>query len=427
MTKKFVLDTNILLHSAESILSFAEHEVVIPMAVVEELDTFKKGNLEINHNAREATRILDNLRRQGKLLEGVVIEETGGIVRVVPDQNEDVEKLRPDDRILKCALRLGTKVTLVTKDVNLRIKADALALNAEDYTTDSTDTTYTGMTTLGGNVEDLNSVFTGGLEMGGVAKEPYPNQFVTLENEENPNHTVLARALSERNRVTLVPLAKENMNPMGIRPRNREQQCALDILMDPKVKLVTMTGTSGCGKTLLALAAALAQTMELEAYQRVLVCRPIVPMGNDVGFLPGDLDSKLLPYMQPIYDNVEFIASQNPKRAALTPTQLIEAGYLTIEPLTFIRGRSLPNVILIADEAQNMTPKEVKALITRIGDGSKIILVGDPDQIDSPYLDKYSNGLSYVVERFRNQPIAGHVTLTKGERSELSELASQIL
>lgn len=423
MTKKFVVDTNVILHDSDSLLCFEDNTVVIPMGVVEELDTFKKGNLEINHNARKAARTLDQLRSKGKLLDGVFLEETGGTIQVLPDANAGIANLKVDDRILQCALGLTGPVTLVTKDINLRIKADALGINAEDYTTDSSDQTYSGMATLQGVGADLDAIFSGGLPIENV----YPNQFITLENQEKPGHTALGRVHSEKGDLTLRPLSKESMSPMGIRPRNREQQCAFDILMDPNIRLVTMTGPAGCGKTLIALAAALAQTMEDELYQRVLVCRPIVPMGNDVGFLPGDLESKLLPYMQPIYDNVEFIASCNPKRAALTPAQLVEAGYLSIEPLTFIRGRSLPNVLLIADEAQNMTPKEVKALITRIGEGSKIILAGDPDQIDSAYLDKYSNGLSYVVERFRNQGIAGHVTLVKGERSELSELASQLL
>jgi PhoH-like ATPase len=423
--KTFVLDTNILLHDPSSILSFEEHTVVIPMAVVEELDNFKKGSLEINHNAREATRILDHLRTEGKLLEGVKTED-GGTVKVAADLSPEIEKLKPDDRILQCALgskKKGVQVVLVTKDVNLRIKADARDVVAEDYTTDSSDQTYTGMATLPGDESDISAVYDGGL----AVEEVYPNQFITVENQNKPGHTALGRIHSDGTNHVLRPLAKEKMNPMGIKPRNREQQCMLDIMMDPDIKLVTVTGPAGCGKTLLALAAGLAQTMEEELYQRVLVCRPIVPMGNDVGFLPGDLDAKLAPYMQPIFDNVEFIASCNPKRAALTPGQLIEAGYLSVEPLTFIRGRSLPNVLLIADEAQNMTPKEVKALVTRIGEGSKVILCGDPDQIDSAYLDKYSNGLSYVVERFKNEKIAGHITLIKGERSELSELASKIL
>jgi PhoH-like ATPase len=423
--KTFVLDTNIILHDPAAILSFEEHTVVIPMAVVEELDNFKKGSLEINHNAREATRILDHLRTEGKLLEGVKTEE-GGTVKVAADLNVEIEKLKPDDRILQCALnskKKGVQVVLVTKDVNLRIKADARDVVAEDYSTDASDQTYTGMSSLPGDEGDIEAIFNGGLAL----EEVYPNQFVTLENQNKTNHTALGRVHSDGTNHVLRPLNKEAMNPMGIRPRNREQQCMLDLMMDPNIKLVTVTGPAGCGKTLLALAASLAQTMEEELYQRVLVCRPIVPMGNDVGFLPGDLDAKLAPYMQPIFDNVEFIASCNPKRAALTPGQLIEAGYLSVEPLTFIRGRSLPGVILIADEAQNLTPKEVKALVTRIGEGSKVILCGDPDQIDSAYLDKYSNGLSYVVERFKNEKIAGHITLVKGERSELSELASKLL
>jgi len=436
--KVFVLDTNVLLHDPKAIFHFQEHDVVIPIVVIEEIDHFKKDQTEIGRNARNVSRMMDRLRGQGSLSKGVKMEG-GGILKVdVTTHAYDIQffsldKHKVDNHILGCAQELlkvrKEKVVLVTKDTNLRIKADAMGLQAEDYTTDRVELEelYTGFDTWEVSPEKVDLLFDGGLALE-EDRELYPNQFVTLVDQGNPAHTALAR-FDAADRL-LKPLKRMEMPPWGVKARNREQQFALDLLLDDSVQVVTLVGKAGTGKTLLAIAAGLQQVVDEERYNRLLVSRPVMPMGRDLGFLPGDVGEKLRPYMQPIYDNLDFIVAANMemrRRVSMTSAQLEEGGYLSVEPLTYIRGRSIPNQYIIVDEAQNLTPHEVKTILTRAGDGTKVVLTGDPYQIDNPYVDASTNGLSFLAEHFKGLDLSGHVTLLKGERSRMAELASNLL
>jgi len=436
--KVFVLDTNVLLHDPMSICHFQEHDIVIPIVVIEEIDTFKKDQTEIGRNARTVSRQLDKLRLNGSLSGGVVMEGGGTLTVDVAPHPLDLglaalDKHKADNQILACALGQlkvrREKVVMVSKDTNLRIKADALGLQAEDYTTDrvAVDELYTGTAVLEVEPVKLDMLFDGGLvpdpELG-----LNPNQFVTLVDQSNETHTALGRFYASDGRIH--PLKRVEMPPWGVKPRNREQQFALELLLDDSVQVVTLLGKAGTGKTLLAIAAGLQQVVDEERFNKLLVSRPVMPMGRDLGFLPGDISEKLRPYMQPIYDNLDFIVAANMeqrRRSSMTPAQLEEGGYMSVEPLTYIRGRSIPNQYIIVDEAQNLTPHEVKTILTRAGDGTKIVLTGDPFQIDNPYVDASTNGLSYLAEHFKHLDIAGHVTLVKGERSKMAELASNLL
>jgi len=343
-----------------------------------------------------------------------------------------MDKHKADNQILACALGQlkvrKEKVVMVSKDTNLRIKADALGLQAEDYTTDrvAVDELYTGTVVWEVDPLKMDMLFDGGL----VPEDQLlnPNQFVTLVDRSNDTHTALGRFYASDGRIH--PLKRVEMPPWGVKPRNREQQFALELLLDDSVQVVTLLGKAGTGKTLLAIAAGLQQVVDEERFNKLLVSRPVMPMGRDLGFLPGDISEKLRPYMQPIYDNLDFIVAANMeqrRRSSMTPAQLEEGGYMSVEPLTYIRGRSIPNQYIIVDEAQNLTPHEVKTILTRAGDGTKIVLTGDPFQIDNPYVDASTNGLSYLAEHFKHLDIAGHVTLVKGERSKMAELASNLL
>jgi len=436
--KVFVLDTNVLLHDPAAIFHFQEHEVVIPIVVIEEIDTFKKDQTEIGRNARSVSRQLDKLRTLGKLSTGVPLEGGGSLVVDVAQHPLDLtittlDKHKADNQILACALDLlksrKEKVVMVSKDTNLRIKADALGLSAEDYTTDrvALDELYTGTATWTVDPVQVDMLFDGGL-----LPEPdqllNPNQFVTLVDRSNDSHTALGRFYAADGRIH--PLKRLEVPPWGVKPRNREQQFALDLLLDDAVQVVTLMGKAGTGKTLLAIAAGLQQVVDEERFNKLLVSRPVMPLGRDLGFLPGDIAEKLRPYMQPIYDNLDFIVAANMeqrRRSSMTPAQLEEGGYMSVEPLTYIRGRSIPNQYIIVDEAQNLTPHEVKTILTRAGDGTKIVFTGDPFQIDNPYVDASSNGLSYLAEHFKHLELSGHVTLVKGERSKMAELASNLL
>ena len=436
--KVFVLDTNVLLHDPKAIFHFQEHDVVIPIVVIEEIDHFKKDQTEVGRNARNVSRFMDRLRAQGSLSKGVKMEG-GGILKVDVTQHAfdiqffSLDKHKVDNHILGCAQELlkvrKEKVVLVTKDTNLRIKADAMGLQAEDYTTDRVELEelYTGTDTWEVSPEKVDLLFDGGLapEEG---KELFPNQFVTLVDQHNPSHTALSRY--HPGDKLLKPMKRLEMPPWGVKPRNREQQFALDLLLDDSVQVVTLVGKAGTGKTLLAIAAGLQQVVDEERYNRLLVSRPVMPMGRDLGFLPGDVEEKLRPYMQPIYDNLDFIVAANMemrRRVSMTSGQLEEGGYLSVEPLTYIRGRSIPNQYIIVDEAQNLTPHEVKTILTRAGDGTKVVLTGDPYQIDNPYVDASTNGLSFLAEHFKSLDLSGHITLMKGERSRMAELASNLL
>ena len=441
MKKIFVIDTNVILHDPTAIFRFEENEIVLPITVIEELDRFKKQPEMTGRNAREVSRTLDRLRENGHLTKGVNLSN-GGTLRVALGDRQTLKKLPPelsgdvaDNAILavgmQCKHQCQCPVIVVSKDTNLRIKADALGLNAEDYETDKVDVDelYTGTTEVLVDADKIDEFFkTGSITL---EQEFLPNQDITLVDKVNPSHTALGTIEGKSKRlIPLIGLPKLGIS--RIQPRNREQRFALNLLLQDSIKLVTLVGKAGTGKTLLAIAAGLQKVAEEKLYTRLLISRPVVPMGKDIGFLPGDINEKLTPWMQPLYDNFDLIfGTQDTREKAghwrRGHEELIEMGLLQIEPLTYIRGRTIPQQFLIIDEAQNLTPHEVKTIITRAGEGTKVVLTGDPDQIDNPYIDAASNGLTYVVERFKHEPLAGHITLSKGERSLLAERAAALL
>lgn len=442
LAKNYVLDTNVLLNDPNALFKFQEHNVVIPIYVVEELDNFKKDLSELGRNARQVSRDIDELRLGcDSLVTGIVLPG-GGLLRVMFTELSLPGWLLSDrlvdNKILATALHVKTtepdhECVLVTKDTNLRIRAEAVGLVSEDYRSDKVatdDKAYTGIHEIKVTSEQIDKFYSDAcMDVDENANDlNYPNEFVMLRSCDREGHTALAKYAWKTN--TYVPLSKALKNgSWGLRPRNKEQSFALDLLLNDDIKLVTIVGKAGTGKTLLALAAGLQCTMEDGTYQKMLVSRPVFPLGRDIGYLPGSIEEKLNPWMQPIYDNVEFLMglSKNDKNGGRSYQELIDLGMIAIEPLTYIRGRSIPNQYMIIDEAQNLTPHEVKTIITRVGDDTKIVLTGDPDQIDNPYVDSTNNGLSHVVEKFKREKLAGHITLTKGERSPLAELASNIL
>ncbi len=432
MSRTYVLDTNVLLHDPRCIYRFQEHEVVIPIWVIEEVDRFKREVTEIGRNAREVSRELDRLRLKGPLSSGIALE-SGGTLRVVVEELDPVlpRSIREgsaDNLILGVALaykRQGKDVVFVTKDTNLRVKADALGVPAEDYETDKVqvEELYGGWRTLTVPRKTLDALFS--KKALPCEWDLHPNEMALLVDEENPSHTALAKHVPTEG--ILAPV--EETKPLwGITPRNKEQRFAIDLLLNDQIPLVTLVGKAGTGKTLLALAAGLNKVSDQQVYQRLLVTRPIFPMGRDIGFLPGELEEKLKPWMQPIFDNLELLLNLSySNRGHDAYRELVDQRILQIEALTYIRGRSIPNQYMIIDEAQNLTPHEVKTIITRAGENTKVVLTGDPYQIDNPYIDSSSNGLTYVVERFKNEALAGHMTLSRGERSDLAEIAANVL
>jgi PhoH-like ATPase len=434
--KIFVLDTNVILHDPQAIYSFEDHEVVIPIYVIEEIDHFKKDLSELGRNARQAARLLDSLRQEGQLTTGVPINGEGA-VRVAITNRELPPEFRDghstDNKILATALQCaevadGQEVIFVTKDVNLRIRADALGLHVEDYDSERTDISelYSGVAEVEVPGQAIDEFYQNG-KLKLADPYYYPNQFAFLKDSANPAHTALGKVNVDMQ--TAEPLIQPKEAVWGIRARNREQQFALDILINDSIKLVTLVGKAGTGKTLLAIAAGLHKVTEESVYQRLLISRPIFPLGRDIGYLPGDVEEKLMPWMQPIFDNVELLMgiSRTERRRGRSHQELMDLGILEIEPLTYIRGRSIPNQVIVVDEAQNLTPHEVKTIISRAGDNTKIVLTGDPYQIDNPYVDSTNNGLVHIVNQFKAERIAGHITLIKGERSELAELAANLL
>jgi PhoH-like ATPase len=438
MRKNFILDTNVLLHDPRSIYGFKDNNVIIPIYVIEEIDQFKRDLSELGRNARLVTRYLDAFRDEGSLKDGVKLPH-GGTLRVgfsdraLPSALADGNLM--DNRILGVALDLqekepDTQVVFITKDTNLRVRADALGLKARDYDTERVEISelYTGFAELLVPGEWVEQLYRPGAEVELRGKELHPNQFVLLKDEAHPSHTAMGRFHAGRGRVvSLLKGIKDGT--WGIRPRNMEQSFTLDLLLNDDIKLVTIVGKAGTGKTLMAIAAGLQKVTEEALYHKLLVSRPIFPLGRDIGYLPGTVEEKLNPWMQPIFDNVEFLMnlSRADKKAGRGYHELLDLGLMEIEPLTYIRGRSIPNQFIIVDEAQNLTPHEVKTIITRVGDNTKIILTGDPFQIDNPYVDATNNGLVHVVNRFKNEKIAGHITMAKGERSALAELAANLL
>jgi PhoH-like ATPase len=438
--KIYVLDTNVLLHDPNAIFSFQDNDLVIPFVVIEEVDGQKRRQDEVGRHARLVANQLDRLRALGKLSEGVPMRG-GGSLRVQLKHEspqhlpEDLDPHKPDNQVIALTLQLkeehpNTPVILVSKDINVRVKADALNLAAQDYETDKVvvneDDLYSGMTTLEVTPEEIDDFYKSSV-FAPSNGHLFCNQFVHFKSLNGTNQTALGRFDAEKQQIlALTPIKKEIW---GIQPKNLGQRLAFDILLDDRIALVTMTGRAGTGKTLLALAAGLHKVLDQHRYRRLLVTRPVIPMGKDVGFLPGDKDEKLRPWMQPIYDNLEYLMSGMYKEqtAADMLRHIQDKGIFEVEALTYIRGRSIPQQFIIVDEAQNLTPHEVKTIVSRAGEGTKIVLTGDPNQIDHPYLDFRSNGLCYAVEKFKGNPIAGHVTLTKGQRSELAELAAQLL
>ena len=441
MRKNYVLDTNVLLHDPGALYKFKDNNVIIPIYVVEEIDKFKRDLSELGRNARQVSRELDAFRSDGgSLTEGVPLEG-GGTLRVLFTQKELPRELMnghlADNRILALASDIKDReptlrCVFVSKDVNLRIRADALGLPSEDYRNDKIENpeVYMGVREVETSRGEIDAFYAHG-ELPvpeAIAGTVCPNEFALLKDREAASHTALAKYNAAKGK--FVPLLKSlKEGAWGLRPRNKEQSFALDLLLNDEIKLVTMVGKAGTGKTLLAIAAGLQKTMEEQVFQKMLVSRPVFPLGKDIGYLPGSVEEKLNPWMQPIYDNVEFLMglSRADKKAGRSYKELVDLGLVAIEPLTYIRGRSIPNQYIIVDEAQNLTPHEVKTIITRVGDNTKIVLTGDPYQIDNPYVDSTNNGLIHVVNKFRNERLAGHITLTKGERSALAELASNVL
>ena len=442
MKKNYVLDTNVLLHDPRALFQFKENNVIIPIYVVEEIDKFKRDLSELGRNARQVSRDLDAFRVEGgSLTEGVPLEG-GGMLRVMFTQKQLPQEMMNghlvDNRILALAVDIkerepNYRCVFVTKDINLRIRSDALGIPTEDYRNDKIEQSelYMGVREVDVAKGDIDSFYAHGeLQLPAVdgSSGICPNEFALLRDREAPNHTALSKYNASKAR--FVPLLKSlKEGAWGLRPRNKEQSFALDLLLNDEIKLVTIVGKAGTGKTLLAIAAGLHKTMEEQVFQKMLVSRPVYPLGKDIGYLPGTVEDKLNPWMQPIYDNVEFLMglSRADKKAGRSYRELIDLGMVAIEPLTYIRGRSIPNQYIIVDEAQNLTPHEVKTIITRVGDNTKIVLTGDPYQIDNPYVDATNNGLIHVVNKFKNEKLAGHITLTKGERSALAELASNVL
>ncbi|MFA5048779.1 MAG: PhoH family protein [Patescibacteria group bacterium] len=428
--KTFLLDTNVLLYDPASLKVFSDNEVVIPLPVLDELDGTKSRLDEVGRNARLVIRMLDDLRKSGSLSEGVKLNES--IIRVELNHCGNLPSSlavdKVDNRIISSALGLkqeGKQVIVVSKDINLRVKCDALGLEAQDYAkgkiADHVSLIFTGVEVLSVPSTTIDKLYSDGFIETDL--EAHPNQFFYLKSDEKENHVGISRFIKGKGNYKnkLVPL-KKLREIMNITPRNLEQKMAMDLLLDPNIKLVTLIGKAGSGKTLMAVAAALHHVLtDCKTYDRVLISRPIQPMGRDLGFLPGDIDEKLKPWMQPIYDNLELVLGSEYRNSSMYE------GLIQVEPLTYIRGRSIPKSYIILDEAQNLSSQEIKTIITRVGEHTKIVITGDIEQIDNPYVDFADNGLTHVVEKFKEHEIAGHITLTKGERSELATLASEIL
>ncbi len=440
--KYFVLDTSVLLHNPGALFSFDDNEVVIPFDVLEELDKFKKDTNDVGRNARTVIRHLDHLREKGHLNDGVRWNGHHGCIRVAMDHPAvpGLSGLVPDNRIISVAWRLKQEnkpVIFISKDINARIKSDALGIATQDYESQKVDyeTLYAGYREL--VVESVvidrlyneKKISVVGTFLAALDPPLSPNEYVLLKNVDAPQDTGkmgLARYVSSLKAV--LPLTRSKKACFGILPRNLQQTMALDLLLDDEVQMVTLMGTAGTGKTLLALAAGMTKCFNEQRYERLLVARPIMPLGRDIGFLPGSKDEKMSAWMQPIFDNLEFLLTDRRVHSAESANveaklkQLVETGKVVLEALTYIRGRSIPHQFMIVDEAQNLTPHEIKTIASRVGEGTKIVLTGDAEQIDNPYLDANSNGLSFTIEKLKSSDLVGHVTLERPERSSLASL-----
>src|SRR4051812_15754926 len=433
----FVVDTNVLLHNPNALFAFAEHQVVIPITVLEELDKFKTANNELGQNAREVARSLDKLRMQGSLREGVETPQ-GGLIQVMLGHDEIAGMLPGinDNRIIGCAhllKREGKNVVFVSKDINARIKSDALGIPSEDFRNQKIDVDelYTGFLTVSVPSETLEALAVeDDFAVDGLVSAEdaalVANQFLLVRDEDDADRYLIGMYDDESKRARRIDDDQEEL--FGISPRSPEQRMAFALLLDDRIKLVSLVGMAGTGKTLLALACGLSKVIhDDERFKKLLVSRPIMPMGQDIGYLPGSKDEKLAHWMGPIFDNLHFLLASEERDPDDVINRLIEEESIVLEALTYIRGRSISKQFAIVDEAQNLTPHEIKTIISRAGQDTKIVLTGDPHQIDNPYLDSNSNGLTFVVERMRGQPLAGHVTLSKSERSELAGIAATLL
>ena len=432
--KKVVLDTSVILYDALAVKNFHKTDIFIPLSVIEAVDRFKRDMGENGRNARQFSRFMDTLRSQGSLTQGVALKDCGSYVYV--NMLSDYKNYLPpyldnkkvDNQILGTAIYLqkqcpSAHIELISKDINLRVKSDVFNVQSRDYDPDrvaNIEDMYSGIRQLELTKKDLESFFKQGfIKLDSI--KLLANQYVILRAKDQ---TGLGRYDKKSQKV--LPLISNGEPIWRVHPRNYEQNFAFDALLNPEILFVSLVGKAGTGKTLLALAAGLYKTMDEGLYKRMLVCRPVFPMGRDIGYLPGDIEQKLNPWMQPVFDSLEFIMGMGKKAGKLT-RDLIDQGLLNIEPLAYIRGRSIAHQYLIVDEAQNLTPHEIKTIITRAGTGTKIVLTGDCYQIDNPYVDSSNSGLTYSVEKFKGQSIFAHVSLNKGERSELAELATNLL
>lgn len=430
--KTFVIDTNVLLHDPEAIVKFPHNHIVIPVAVLEELDTMKRLPNDLGRNSRAVIRYLDSLRKleKGNLHTGVKLDN-GSTVRIQLEIKADIKYHFAlsvnDNRIILAAFTLqeqGENVVFVSKDFAARVKAEAIGLEAEDYENlkVSYEAIYRGLRKIEMPKRDIDLFYKDGSIALPEVPKPFPNEYFVMSSPEHSS----AVGKFDHHQNQIEPLLK-TVNTWGIKPRNVEQRCAIDLLLRDDIKLVTMIGPAGTGKTLLALACGLRKVFDEGAYNRILISRPIVPLGRDIGYLPGTKEEKLFHWMQPIYDNLEFLCESSGGDSSETLHWVMESKKIEMEAVTYIRGRSLPKIYFIIDEAQNLTPHEVKTIISRAGEGTKVILAGDPTQIDNPYLDKDSNGLTFTIGKFSNQKIYGHIFLDKTERSELAALAAEVM
>ena len=443
MSKKiYVLDTNVLLSDPKALFSYKKNDVVLPLKVLEEVDKHKKRQDGVGAHARQTIRILDELREKGSLSSGVKLGKSLGNLTVMSGEADflpsNLSWEDPDNQIITTALTIKNvlaedeevkekpEIVLVSQDINVRVKCDALGLKTEDYVSnqvvDKAEEVYTGFTTHLVDDALIDRFYQGEkLYIAEKDKKLYPNQFVMLVSNANEKKTALAKFKNYNHALRKVQEFSDGI--WDIRAKNKEQHFALDMLMDPDIKIVSILGRAGGGKTLIAIAAALQQILADTTYKKLIVSRPVQPMGRDIGFLPGTLEEKMTPWLAPVQDNLEFLMGDDKEHLKM----LVEKGTIEMEALTFIRGRSISNAFIIIDEAQNLSMHELKTIVTRVGEETKIILTGDIEQIDNAYVDSTTNGLTYAVEKFKDYEIAGHITLQKGERSSVATLASQVL
>ena len=432
MGRSYLLDTNVLVHDANALHAFPENNVILTVDVLEELDRFKRGNDERARNARRVARSLDGLRDGRSLSQGVELSGGGKLYVLIASHvaqlPEGMDRSVPDNRILAAAMamhKLGLEVIFISKDINARCKADALGIRAEDYQQHrvNVDELYGGWSEHEVDDEAIDAYYAGQpLSLNAGFR---PNQCVLMKSSSRPKKT--ARGIWRADTGRIEQLRYGDTHPWGLSARNLQQQFALELLLRQDIQLVTMVGQAGTGKTLLALAVGLQLVAEEKLFRRIMVSRPIMPLGKDIGYLPGTKDEKLEHWMEPILDNLQYLVDPKLEQSSDKVDYLFDSGILEMEAVTYIRGRSLPKLFIIIDEAQNLTPHEIKTVVSRAGEGSKVVLAGDAYQIDNPYLDASSNGLTYVIERFKEQPLYGHITLAKSERSQLASLAAELL